>query len=59
MATYRVIIERVTRYEVDIEAPDVKAALANADTALDDEEGGPEAWPNNIESQRVISANEI
>ncbi len=59
MQTYRVIIERVTRYEVEIEARDVPEAIDKAKDALDDEEGGPEAWPNSIESERIISTNTI
>ncbi len=59
MRTYQFVFERVTRYTVDVEASDLDEARAKADTALDDEEGGPEAWPNDIVSTTIISANEI
>ena len=59
MTTYRIIIQRVISYTVDVEAPDLKTALANADTALDDEEGGPEAWPYDITSEQILTANAI
>lgn len=59
MATYQFIFERVTRYTVDIEETDLESAMSKAKTALDDEEGGPEAWPNEIITERIVSANTI
>jgi len=59
MPTYQFVFERTTRYIVEIEAPDLSAAMTKANTALDDEEGGPEAWPNEIINEKIISANTI
>jgi hypothetical protein len=59
MKTYQFIFERVTHYTVDVEAPDLEEAMKLARTALDDEEGGPEAWPNEIKVERILSANTI
>jgi len=59
MATYQFIFERVTQYTVDIQAPDLEEAMKLAKTALDDEEGGPEAWPNEIVTEIIVSANTI